>query len=142
MKIIKFEPGDRVRMANPALHRDDPQYYPEAGTVGVVTNTPARPDGYCMVQWPKGSTSVDDLWAVSLRDIEPAEEDVGSLQRMHFVPVLLTDEQYARIMELACLMELDPEKEFITLAQRVVCDSLDRRIEAAICAQERRGLRG
>ena len=142
MKIVRFEPGDRVRMVNPVLHGTDPEYYPVEGTVGMVARTADRTNGYCVVQWPKGSTSGDDLWAVSLRDLDPVEETMGNLQMMHFVPVQLTDEQYARIVELIYLMDLDPEKDFIHVAQRVVCDSLDRRIEAAICAQGRRGFRG
>lgn len=58
------------------------------------------------------------------------------------VPVTLTPEQYDRIHQLVELMDLDPDEDFAMVAQSVICDSLDRRIEAAVALQGRRGLRG
>ena len=56
------------------------------------------------------------------------------------VPVTLTPEQYDRIHQLVELMDLDPDEDFVMVAQSVICDSLDRRIEAATELQARRGL--
>ena len=57
------------------------------------------------------------------------------------VPVPLTIEQHDRILQLVYLMDLDPDEDFEMVAQSVICDSLDRRIEAATALQARRGLR-
>jgi len=62
-----------------------------------------------------------------------------SLNPMFSVTVQLTAEQYDRILALVWLLELDPDKDFTAVAQQVICDSLDRRLEAAILTHGGRG---
>lgn len=57
------------------------------------------------------------------------------------VTVTLTTEQHDRILQLIYMMDLDPDEDFQMVAQSVICDSLDRRIEAATALQAGRGLR-
>ena len=59
-----FQPGDRVEFTDMVLHRQAPNYYPRIGTVGTVV---LRNDEDCdvYVQWPKGTTSLDDRWWAS-----------------------------------------------------------------------------
>lgn len=53
------------------------------------------------------------------------------------VSVQLTAQQYDRILELVMLMGLDPDKDFAEVANRVICDSLDLRIESRLNAERR-----
>lgn len=51
--------GSKVRMIKGTAHKDNPQWYPDAGTVGTVTKDlfPSY-----LIQWPKGTTSGTDKW--------------------------------------------------------------------------------
>lgn len=51
--------GSKVRMIDETGHRDIPEWLPNVGTVGTVTEV-----GFptCLIQWPKGSTSGKDKW--------------------------------------------------------------------------------
>lgn len=51
--------GDKVRMIKGTAHKDKPQWYPDAGTVGTVTEV-WFPN--YLIQWPKGTTSDTDKW--------------------------------------------------------------------------------
>lgn len=64
---------------------------------------------------------------------------MGKLDPMFTVSVRLTAEQHNRILELVYLMDLDPDEDFEMVAQGVIMDSLDRRIESSLAAQGRRG---
>lgn len=60
--------GDKVKAISKTERNTHPDWYPNPGTVGTVTNT-----GYSRlveVQWPEGSTSEDDLWWVDKDDLE------------------------------------------------------------------------
>ncbi len=51
--------GSKVRMIDEKAHKDHPQWFPNVGVIGSVTET-----GFptCLIQWPKGSTSEKDKW--------------------------------------------------------------------------------
>ena len=51
--------GSKVRMIGEEAHKDNPQWFPNVGTVGTVTE--ARFHTH-LIQWPKGSTSGTDEW--------------------------------------------------------------------------------
>ena len=51
--------GNKVRMIDETGHRDIPEWLPNAGTVGTVTEVRFPT---CLIQWPKGSTSGKDKW--------------------------------------------------------------------------------
>lgn len=70
--------GRQVRFINAQAHEEMPEYYPEVGTIGILVPTNSR-DGYwgnCdfLVQWPVGSTSMNDVWACSEESLELVEE--------------------------------------------------------------------
>lgn len=50
------------------LHKDSPQFYPCAGTVGTIIEYADEND--CFVQWPKDTTSKEDCWYVPWDCIE------------------------------------------------------------------------
>lgn len=62
---MRFKKGDHVILADNEETRTDhlkkPEWYPAPGTRGIVTGDSAVP----YVQWEKGSTSEDDVWANS-----------------------------------------------------------------------------
>lgn len=60
--------GSKVRFANEQLHKKHPQYFPCKGTVGEVRTV--CKDGFCDVQWPKGTTSDMDWWVTKWEDLE------------------------------------------------------------------------
>jgi hypothetical protein len=51
--------GNKVRMIDETGHRNTPEWLPDVGTVGTVTEV-----GFptCLIQWPEGSTSGKDKW--------------------------------------------------------------------------------
>lgn len=62
-----YQPGDLVEFIDLERHATRPQYFPPLQTVGTVTDVAATlSDGsqILLVQWPSGSTSFDDKWAV------------------------------------------------------------------------------
>lgn len=75
--------GDKVRFINKRKHRDCPDYYPRAGTVGTVIDFPRAfqfPEtDECgiriYVQWPLGTTACNSRWWCDEDDIELVEED-------------------------------------------------------------------
>lgn len=71
----QFKVGDRVRfkgMGN-ACHTVTPEFYPKDGTIGTVSI--ASDDDYeVYVQWPKGSTSEEDMWWAFVECLELVEE--------------------------------------------------------------------
>ena len=72
----QFKKDDRVRFKGmgDACHAKLPQYYPEDGTIGIVFfASPADDEVY--VQWPKGSTSGNDLWWAWLYSLELVADD-------------------------------------------------------------------
>lgn len=61
----------KVRFVDEAAHEKEPQFYPAPGTIGTVT-TVLGPT-CCFVQWPNGTTSGGDEWAVPINWLEVAE---------------------------------------------------------------------
>ena len=51
--------GSKVRMIDEEGHRNNPQWFPNVGTVGTVTEVGFH---IHLVQWPEGTTSETDKW--------------------------------------------------------------------------------
>lgn len=68
--------GRQVRFINAQAHEEMPEYYPEVGTIGILVPVKKneRETGDFMIQWPKGSTSLDDEWFCEEEFIELVEE--------------------------------------------------------------------
>lgn len=70
-----FKVGDRVRYINEEKHLSNPEHYPAPGTVGTVSIIDEEDAlDFMYVQWPKGTTSMDDCWWCTREDIEPVED--------------------------------------------------------------------
>ncbi len=66
----------------------------------------------------------------------PKREQAG-LDPIFTVSVQLSAQQYDRILQLVMMMGLDPDEDFSMVAQHVICDSLDLRINSRIEAEGR-----
>ena len=51
--------GSKVRVIEETAHKDNPQWFPNVGTVGTVTEVGFHTH---LVQWPEGTTSEKDEW--------------------------------------------------------------------------------
>lgn len=51
--------GSKVRVIEETAHKDNPQWFPNVGTVGTVTEVGFHTH---LVQWPEGTTSETDEW--------------------------------------------------------------------------------
>lgn len=61
-----MNPGDKVEFLDNDEeghdHENEPEFYPKAGTNGVIQREDGDDgDGY-WVKWPRGTTSGDDIW--------------------------------------------------------------------------------
>lgn len=73
---IVFQVGDGVKLINrKGIDKESNRYYPPIGTVGKVVELGS---GYCFVQWPKGVTAGDRVWACPNHCLEKVTE--------HWVP--------------------------------------------------------
>ena len=84
MSKNNFHVGDEVVFINKEEHIEAPYYYPEYGTVGVVTMIRydrALDDLNTQIQWPRGSTSHSDVWWVNHEWIEPLCPDQGEIEK-------------------------------------------------------------
>jgi len=63
--VEKLKKGDKVRFTNASLHEMVPRFYPKPGTIGIVHH-----DHDDLIQWPTGSTSLDDLWCAPGHSME------------------------------------------------------------------------
>ena len=61
--------GAKVVFTDAKAHEEEPQYYPPVGTVGTVLH-----NGDDWIQWPKGSTSMDDIWCAPVDVLKLATE--------------------------------------------------------------------
>ena len=61
--------GAKVVFTDAKAHKEEPQYYPAVGTVGTVLQ-----DGDDWIQWPEGSTSMDDIWSAPVDALKLATE--------------------------------------------------------------------
>lgn len=80
-KFDKSMFGRKVKFTNAMVHEEEPWFYPEVGTIGTIvpikgTDFDDMDDLLYVVQWPEGTTSEDDLWAVADEDIELVDEDM------------------------------------------------------------------
>ena len=68
--------GRQVRFIDAKAHEEMPAYYPEVGTIGIIVPVEenGRENGDFMIQWPTGSTSLDDKWFCEKEIIELVEE--------------------------------------------------------------------
>lgn len=60
--------GDSVRYIDKNGHKNNPEYFPAKDAVGKVIKVCS--DLTCYIQWPKGSTSLDDSWCASWDNLE------------------------------------------------------------------------
>ena len=84
MSKNNFQVGDEVVFVNSEMHEENPQWYPEVGTVGVVVDIwkPVHDDDFTtMVQWPEGSTSGINKWWLRYEWIELACPDQGEFEK-------------------------------------------------------------
>lgn len=73
---IVFQVGDGVKLINrKGIDKESNRYYPPIGTVGKVVELGSD---YCFVQWPKGVTAGDRVWACPNHCLEKVTE--------HWVP--------------------------------------------------------
>ena len=70
--MSKFNIGDKVRYIGKD-HKEMPEFYPKIGTVGIIVKESGDTDWY--IQWPKGSTSIDDKWYCDKNDVELVENE-------------------------------------------------------------------
>lgn len=78
----EFKKGDTVRFVDSEnMHDECPRYYPETGTTGTVLGKISEIFGPwaegvtdIYVQWPEGSTALDDCWACRPDWLELVEE--------------------------------------------------------------------
>lgn len=83
-KMEKFNEsmiGRKVRFTNAMAHEEEPWFYPEVGTIGTIVSTKGTDfenmdDLPYVVQWPEGTTSEKDLWAVDDKNIELVDEEM------------------------------------------------------------------
>lgn len=73
-----FNAGDKVRFIYAEAHAMSPEFYPEVGTIGIV-----KGDGW--VEWPRGSTSSDDIWTCKDCFLELVEANPEALNRPFIV---------------------------------------------------------
>ncbi|HPQ79748.1 MAG TPA: hypothetical protein PLG47_04810, partial [Candidatus Dojkabacteria bacterium] len=66
-----YEVGDKVVYTDSKHHSERPEFYPKAGTYGRIVDN-IFGDIYT-IQWDKGSTSENDIWACSCDRFKPAE---------------------------------------------------------------------
>ena len=59
--------GSKVRMIDDICYKDNPMWYPPAGTMGTIINAH---DIDALIQWPSGITSEDDRWLCTLHHLE------------------------------------------------------------------------
>jgi hypothetical protein len=68
LKECPIKVGEMVRFINDAEHTATPQFYPEVGVKGIVTDIIGPEE--VRVQWPEGSTKPDGNWCVDLSCLE------------------------------------------------------------------------
>ena len=81
MSKNNFQVGDEVVFVNSEMHEACPEYYPKVGTVGTIVEVlPTSSVLDLRIQWPKGSTSGNDKWAVLYDWVEPFP-DQGEIEK-------------------------------------------------------------
>lgn len=81
MSKNNFHVGDKVVFVNSEMHESCPEFYPKVGTVGTIVEVlPTSSVLDLRIQWPKGSTSGNDKWAVLYDWVEPFP-DQGEIEK-------------------------------------------------------------
>lgn len=65
--MTEFNIGDKVMFINKDAHETHPEYYPCPGVIGMVKCVDSMD---CTIQWPKGTTSLEDSWCASNEDLK------------------------------------------------------------------------
>ena len=117
--MSKFKAGDKVRFIGEGLHKHSPQYYPKVGTIGTVKACDAIE---VMVQWPIGSTSVDDMWRCEAESLELVEETPDMEQQDEAYLTLKREFDHLRKKTESLKSELAEEKSKV--------DYLEGKVEA------------
>lgn len=90
--------GKYVKWINDILHKESPNHYPVAGTVGVVVLDVE--DNEICVQWPHNTTSADDMWWCFKTDVEIMPE-ANSENVLRYGNVITDDEVFSYPVECA-----------------------------------------
>lgn len=106
---IKIRIGDRVRFTDENLHIDEPRWFPEVGTIGVVMQDGV--DRSLRIQWKKGSTSLNDDWWCPIQAIEKVTSNPFVIIRLDEDDELKVVAKNVRTGETAAA-KCNPEDEF------------------------------
>ena len=83
--------GKHVKFISGISHNEESEYYPLAGTFGVVLKDEG--DEIC-VQWPHGTTSNDDIWWCSKSDVEIMSE--ANSENVLRYGLVITDDAFGK----------------------------------------------
>ena len=83
--------GKYVKFIDDVSHKASPNYYPVAGTLGIVLETDG--DSIC-VQWPHGTTSGDDMWWCFKTDVEIIPE--ANSENVLRYGLVITDDAFSK----------------------------------------------
>ena len=83
--------GRYVKFISGISHDEEPEYYPPAGTFGVVLKDE---DGVICVQWTHGTTSHDDIWWCFKTDVEIIPE--ANSENVLRYGLVITDDAFGK----------------------------------------------
>ena len=83
--------GKHVKFISGISHDAEPEYYPLAGTFGVVLEDE---DDVICVQWPHGTTSHDDIWWCFKTDVEIIPE--ANSENVLRYGLVITDDAFGK----------------------------------------------
>ena len=83
--------GKHVKFISGISHNEEPEYYPLAGTFGVVLKDE---DGVICVQWTHGTTSHDDMWWCFKTDVEIIDE--ANSENILKYGLVITDDAFGK----------------------------------------------
>ena len=83
--------GKHVKFISGISHNEEPEYYPLAGTFGIVLKEEG--DVIC-VQWPHGTTSKDDIWWCFKTDVEIMPE--ANSENILRYGLIITDDAFSK----------------------------------------------
>ncbi len=81
-----------VKWINDTLHKESPNRYPIAGTVGIVVLDVGDDEIY--VQWPHNTTSANDMWWCSKTDVEIMPE--ANSENVLKYGLIITDDAFGK----------------------------------------------
>ena len=83
--------GKHVKFISGISHNEEPEYYPLAGTFGIVLK---EEDDVICVQWPHGTTSMDDIWWCFKADVEIIPE--ANSENVLRYGLVITDDAFGK----------------------------------------------